>query len=447
MGTIIEILKPCEEAKSLTQWDLGRKIIIRPDAETIVDEVRFSNVLSKKALVVEPTFDELGNIVSGIPNILLQSSLEIYVSVAMHFKDGKCVIHKETLEVAPEKKPSDYIYTEIEIKNYEELEQRIKALEEQGTGGNGKPGSDGFSPIANVVETTAGAVITITDKKGTTTATVKNGKEGKDGADGAKGDKGDTGAKGADGTSISIKNISESTVDGGNNVVTFSDGQKMIVKNGRKGSDGKTAYQYAKDGGYTGTEKEFAQKLAEEIGGVEITDGEPTKESTVMTLNPNAEEVNLYTAEEIDEMLQNLPSGEWKILHDITTTEDVSVIECEFEPVTELCVMFNTKFTADSVSNKYTFILVNDKNFAETTKVYNNNFTSIVAVFKFCKQLVVGAMGDGAVAAFDGSRLKGLASQINIGPVKEENATKIKIYCAESTNKFIAGTRLILAGR
>ena len=31
------------------------------------------------------------------------------------------------------------------------------------------------------------------------------------------------------------------------------------------GADGKTAYQYAQDGGYTGTETEFAEKLAKEI--------------------------------------------------------------------------------------------------------------------------------------------------------------------------------------
>ena len=31
-----------------------------------------------------------------------------------------------------------------------------------------------------------------------------------------------------------------------------------------KGADGKSAYQYAKDGGYTGTETEFAEKLAAE---------------------------------------------------------------------------------------------------------------------------------------------------------------------------------------
>jgi hypothetical protein len=58
-------------------------------------------------------------------------------------------------------------------------------------------------------------------------------------------------------------------------------------KDGADGKDGKTAYQYAQDGGYEGTEAEFAAKLAEEIpeayelpaataetlGGVMIGDG------------------------------------------------------------------------------------------------------------------------------------------------------------------------------
>ena len=34
---------------------------------------------------------------------------------------------------------------------------------------------------------------------------------------------------------------------------------------GDKGADGKSAYQYAQDGGYTGTEAEFAEKLAQEM--------------------------------------------------------------------------------------------------------------------------------------------------------------------------------------
>ena len=43
---------------------------------------------------------------------------------------------------------------------------------------NGKDGADGYSPTATVTETDAGAVISITDKNGTTTATIKNGISG-----------------------------------------------------------------------------------------------------------------------------------------------------------------------------------------------------------------------------------------------------------------------------
>lgn len=46
-------------------------------------------------------------------------------------------------------------------------------------------GEDGFSPIATVTQTGDGAVISITDANGTTTATITNGKDGKDGKDGA----------------------------------------------------------------------------------------------------------------------------------------------------------------------------------------------------------------------------------------------------------------------
>lgn len=51
-------------------------------------------------------------------------------------------------------------------------------------GGSGGTGADGYSPIAEVTQTDNGAVITITDKNGTTTATVTNGKDGQDGQDG-----------------------------------------------------------------------------------------------------------------------------------------------------------------------------------------------------------------------------------------------------------------------
>ena len=45
-------------------------------------------------------------------------------------------------------------------------------------------GADGFSPIANVTQIDDGAIISVTDEKGTSTATVRNGKDGADGEDG-----------------------------------------------------------------------------------------------------------------------------------------------------------------------------------------------------------------------------------------------------------------------
>lgn len=64
--------------------------------------------------------------------------------------------------------------------------QTVPAI--KGTDGNpgskGDPGVDGFSPIAKVETITNGATITITDKNGTTTATILNGAKGDPGTNG-----------------------------------------------------------------------------------------------------------------------------------------------------------------------------------------------------------------------------------------------------------------------
>lgn len=80
-------------------------------------------------------------------------------------------------------------------------------------GGSGSTGEDGYSPTASVTETDAGVVITITDKNGTTTATVTNG------------EKGDTGATGADGRGItSITGNAD-----GSWTVTYTDGTTEVI--------------------------------------------------------------------------------------------------------------------------------------------------------------------------------------------------------------------------
>lgn len=103
------------------------------------------------------------------------------------------------------------------------------------SGGNAE---DGFSPIATVEQTATGAVVSITDKTGTTTATITNGKDGKDGADGQPG----------------------------------KDGE-----DGKDGTAGKSAYEYAQEAGFVGTEEEFAQKLASEGSGGNVDESTVTK--------------------------------------------------------------------------------------------------------------------------------------------------------------------------
>lgn len=43
---------------------------------------------------------------------------------------------------------------------------------------------------------------------------------------------------GQNGNSVTVANVTESTADGGSNVVTFSDGKTVTIKNGSKGSTG-----------------------------------------------------------------------------------------------------------------------------------------------------------------------------------------------------------------
>ena len=58
-------------------------------------------------------------------------------------------------------------------------------------GADGKDGVDGVSPTATVTQTEAGAVVTVTDASGTTTATLLHGAKGDKGDAGERGEKGD----------------------------------------------------------------------------------------------------------------------------------------------------------------------------------------------------------------------------------------------------------------
>ena len=91
-----------------------------------------------------------------------------------------------------------------------------------------------ITSIAESTEDGGSNVVEFSDGK---TLTVKNGKPGEAGYTPVKGtDYFD----GNDGTSVTVASITESDEDGGSNVVTFSDGNTMNVKNGKQGKAGDT---------------------------------------------------------------------------------------------------------------------------------------------------------------------------------------------------------------
>lgn len=108
-----------------------------------------------------------------------------------------CVIRAGAdAEGDPSADPTPPIWDQLNAE-FEKLRDAIENGDFDGAPGrDGEPGKDGVSPSAKVEQTASGAVITIEDVSGTTTATVVNGRDGKDGIDGPTGEQGPQGEPG-----------------------------------------------------------------------------------------------------------------------------------------------------------------------------------------------------------------------------------------------------------
>ena len=109
----------------------------------------------------------------------------------------------------------------------------------EGGGGSGEAGADGGYYTPSVDESTGilNWEASKSDMPAVPSAYIR-GPKGDTGSTGATGPAGSNGAPGKDGTSVTVKSVSNSSADGGSNVVTFSDGKTLTVKNGSKGSPG-----------------------------------------------------------------------------------------------------------------------------------------------------------------------------------------------------------------
>ena len=106
----------------LYQWDIDRQVIV---SDATVTEVHFCNRTDDCSLVVEVK-DDNGLRVANIPNILLQDNwnIRVYAYCSNYTKV------EETFKVKARTKPSDYVYTETEVLNYQTLLDRINTLDE-----------------------------------------------------------------------------------------------------------------------------------------------------------------------------------------------------------------------------------------------------------------------------------------------------------------------------
>lgn len=149
----------------------------------------------------------------------------------------------------------------------------------------GTNGKDGISPTISVKDISGGYTLSINDITGTKTINVMNGKEGpqgiqgvqgekgltgETGAQGPKGDRGDTGPQGAQGEQGLQGERGLQGIQGEKGETGATGPQGPV---GQPGADGKSAYKYAQDGGYSGTESEFMVLLANIVATQNITLG------------------------------------------------------------------------------------------------------------------------------------------------------------------------------
>ena len=341
------------DTSQLFQWDLNRKIKIF--GKRNIDEVHFCHAGDEEALIV-PVKQENNILIANIPNILLQGSADIWYYLVA---EGK-TLKEGFFSVNNREKPSEYIYEETEILNYAALEKRLQKIEEDLKNFNfefkemdptvpawakepnkptysadevGAVSKDEFNALSENVGKLSEEIFYIEiTSNGTANKTYDDIVQAYD-----------------KGKYIILKDINENEIYKlnkiGSSSVGFSYIQGNTIKNivlikslnqWVKTTIDLNLFQKSEENTLKTTDKtvvgainELSEEIADlkesenvgtDFGGVEITSGEPTKDTTVMTLNPNAEEVHLYTAEEID---AKIPT--WRTIRDFTIENEEAV--------------------------------------------------------------------------------------------------------------------------
>lgn len=119
---------------TLWQWDTGRKIIVTLDEGHTIYKVQFYNGIGDNAFPATSIETVNGEILAGIPNSLLCYAKNLTVYLMTTDEDGVKTQEQITLVVNKRAKPEDYIYTDDEIRQYAEYDQRLAYVEDNMVG-------------------------------------------------------------------------------------------------------------------------------------------------------------------------------------------------------------------------------------------------------------------------------------------------------------------------
>ena len=106
------------------QWDLDRKLIV---GDRTIQAVHFSNRTGASA-ITRYCYDVNGMWLVDVPNLCLQESYRLKV---YGFSAAKYTIVSSQFDVKSRAKPDGYVYTDDEVNYWQDLDQRVTALEGQ----------------------------------------------------------------------------------------------------------------------------------------------------------------------------------------------------------------------------------------------------------------------------------------------------------------------------
>lgn len=236
------ILNPAGgEVDKLYQYDKGCRIrLYIKDAEQVI--VDYSCTGMTEAATVKAASRHNGCFEAEIPNYVLEYGNNIKAHIGYSGTDNRQMIDSADLTVERRTKPADYITENPRVLlNAQELDEK-KLDRNIGTENAGK-----VLVVSETGELIPGDA-----------AEASKGEKGDPGPQGPKGDPGDPGATGPEGPQGPAGERGSQGIQGETGP-TGPRGETGPA--GKDGVNGKSAYDYAKEAGYTGSETEFAARM------------------------------------------------------------------------------------------------------------------------------------------------------------------------------------------